>query len=285
MRRLAVGMGVGLLIAAQAFAQYDKVGVLILAHGGSPIWNAQVERAVQEADISYPTEVAFGMGMMEGEVRNIQTAIARLESRGAQKIIVLPLLISSHSSVYRQYQYLLGMRDFSSWPDHPVAPVKKRARVILLSALDDSELVAEILAERISVLSEDSSREAVVLVAHGPEEEKDDRLWLRAMSRLGQKLEEKGRFAAMAYATLQDDAPLVVRDEATRRLRQQVSDLGEPYRVLVVPLLLSQNGIEQKIGERLEGLAYVYTGATLLPHPNITRWIRQQVDSAVSREE
>lgn len=285
MKFLAIGIGIGLLAAVPVFAQSDKVGVLVLAHGGSPQWNAQVERAVQEADISHPTEIAFGMGMMEDEVRNVQAALERLELRGAEKIIAVPLLISSHSSVYRQYQYLLGMRDIPSWPGHPVAPVKKRSRVILLSALDDSELVAEILAERVSVLSKDSGNEAVVLVAHGPEEEKDDRLWLQAMERLGKKLEEKGRFAAMACATLRDDAPQVIQERATRQMRQQVSDLGERCRVLVVPLLLAQNGIEKKIEERLEGLSYVYTGATLLPHPNITRWIRQQVDSAVSREE
>ena len=271
-----------LLVLSAVYAESNRIGVLVLAHGGSPQWNARVEQAVKEAQLPYPTEISFGMGMMQPEVRNLQQAVDRLQSQGVKRILAVPLLVSSYSSVYRQYQYLLGQRQESSWAEHPVQPIRKEAGIQILKALDDSDLVAQILLERALKLSRDPSREAVVLVAHGPEENEENRLWLAAMESLGRKVREGGRFAALSVATLQDDAPQAIREEATKRLREQVSVLAERYKVLVVPLLLSQNGIEEKVRERLTGLSYVYTGVALLPHPNITRWIRRQVERAIS---
>jgi len=273
-------MGVWSLVVSGcvAIAESSEVGVLILAHGAGPEWNGQVQKAVEEAKIPYPTEIAFGMGMMPQEVENIQKAVQRLESQGIRRIRAIPLLVSSYSSVYRQYEYLLGLRPEPSWPHHPVNPVKLQADVRMGRALDDSSLVAQVLLERALGLSKEPAKEAVLLVGHGPEEDPDNEKWLAAMQSLGDRVQREGRFAAIAAATLRDDAPAAVKEEAIRRLRSQAVSLSKSYRVLVVPLLMSKNGIEQKIAHALEGLPAVYTGEALLPHANISRWIREQVE-------
>ena len=68
----------------------EKVGVLVLAHGGSAAWNQQVEEAVKPVRNSFPVEIAFGMALP----RTIQEGIDKLEAQGVNKIVVVPLFIS-----------------------------------------------------------------------------------------------------------------------------------------------------------------------------------------------
>jgi sirohydrochlorin ferrochelatase len=273
------------MVAAPSFADPapGKVGVLVLAHGGRPEWNEQVKKAVKEAKLDQPVEIAFGMGMMPAEVEGVQAALNRLEKRKVNSIVVLPLLVSSDSSVYRQFEYLFGFRDEPSWPEHghEILPlsIPRGVQIRFGHALDRSGYVSEILLARAEKLSKDPAKEAIVIVAHGPETAEENAKWLASMENLSEKIQDQGGFSALALATLQDDAPPEVRDEATRNLREKVQTLSGGLRVIVVPLLLSRGGIEKKIPERLKGLEFVYSGETLLPDPKISLWIKHQVDS------
>ncbi len=94
------------VFAISAMAQKTEVGVMVLAHGAGTQWNQLVTDATREIASKYPTEVAFGMALP----RTMQVAIDKLEARGAKKIVVVPLFISSHSFIIRQSEYLLGVR-------------------------------------------------------------------------------------------------------------------------------------------------------------------------------
>ena len=89
----------------------DEIGVLVLAHGGSAGWNRTIEETVSAAQLTYPTEIAFGMGMHPSEVQAMQRSVNTLEQRGVRRIVLVPLLISSSSDVMRQFQYVFGLRD------------------------------------------------------------------------------------------------------------------------------------------------------------------------------
>ncbi len=263
-------------IPSSSSTAQDGVGVLVLAHGGSPRWNRTVRDAVAQARVSAPTEVAFGMGMHGHEVQDFQSAVNRLEARGVKQIVVLPLLLSSSSDVFRQFEYLFGARAEAPWPDAG-QPLARDVPVTIARPLDGDPVVAEIVLARAKRLSRDPARETVVLVAHGPVEDADNQRWVDAMGGAASALERAGGFAKVERLTLRDDAPAPVRDEATRQLRQAVEQAGRTTRVLVIPVLLAPGGIEQKIPQRLAGLAYEFTGDTLLPHPALARWLAARV--------
>ena len=265
------------LLTSQPYASSaEQAGVLIVAHGGSAQWNRMVRQVVKQAQLSLPTELALGMGMHPQEVRRLQAAVDRLERRGVHRLVVVPLFISSYSEVFRQHAYLFGLRPQAEWPEVG-APLTLHVPVVMGEALDDSPMVADILLERARRLSQTPAQETVVLVAHGPNQEVDNRRWLEHMQQLGQRIKRDGRFHDVLAFTIRDDAPAAVREEATRQLREAVRAVSQDSRVLVVPLLIAQGGIEGKIPTLLAGLSYLYTGETLLPHPNVAHWIIQEV--------
>ncbi len=266
------------MLAFALEAGEPRAGVVVLAHGGSERWNELVRETVTQAALTYPVEVAFGMGFHAHEVHEAQAAMDRLQAQGVSDVVVIPLLVSSHSDVYRQYEYLFGMRRDSPWPDAAVQPLTVTAPVRFGAPLDGHPYVAEILLERAQALSTDPTTEVVVLVAHGPTEEPDDVAWLHLMRQVAEALKAQGQFADVAARTLRDDASWRVRRRATHALRRLIREQSATHRVLVVPLLMARGGIEHKIPQRLHGLQYVYSGDTLLPHPQMARWIHESVE-------
>ena len=288
----------GLLVAGAAAAD---PGILLLAHGGSAEWNRRVTELAAKVNGTRPTEVAFGMATRA----NIQTAIDKLAARGVTEIIAVPLFVSSWSSVITSTEYLLGLRKeapaalaayakmnhapaegaggaAAGHAGHAVhstaadgtTPVKSPVPVRMTSALNDHPIVADILASRARTISREPAREALVVVAHGPNEEDDNRRWLADMGSLAARLKQTERFPSLEYLTLRDDAPKPVRDAATEQLREIVQrEASAGRRVLIVPLLISFGGIERGLRERLEGLPYTMAEAALMPDDRLATWV------------
>jgi hypothetical protein len=287
----------GALCGTVAFAPPGE-GILVMAHGGTPLWNTTVKTCVKNAQLAYPTRIFFGMGCSKKETADLQSQIHQLENQGAQSIVVVPLAISSYSEVYRQWRYLLGLESqpgfdpklIGQMMEHmhgnmpanmpmmdmePVSPVKRHAGVTFLPALDDGAVVSAILLERAQELSHKPEEESVVIISHGPNQDEDNRIWVRNLQHLASVVEQQGHFHHVEGATLRDDAPPPIRSQAVQHLRDRVTTLGKEGRVLIIPLLLAPGGIEEKIALALQGLTYSMNSKTLLPDPKMADWIRQ----------
>ena len=263
---------------AEGHTAVPRRGVLVLAHGGSFFWNRTVRRTVRQAQLDAPTAVAFGMGFHRREAAALQQAVDQLERQGVQEIVVVPLLVSSASEVFRQLQYLLGQRPEPAVHHEPVTPVTTHAAIRMPAALDDDPVVAEIVADRARALSRRPDRETLVLVAHGPNTEEDNATWLACLARIGDAVRAQAGFRRVAAVTLRDDAEPAVKEQATAQLRAVVQQAAGEGDVLVVPLLIARGGIESGIPKRLAGLPYRYDGRTLLPDARIAPWLRRRVD-------
>jgi sirohydrochlorin cobaltochelatase len=275
-------------------------GILLLAHGGSAEWNTRVTELAAKVNATRPTEVAFGMATRG----NIQSAVDRLVERGVTDIVAVPLFVSSWSSIITSTEYLLGLRAeappaltvYAKMNHSPSAagtsgtsatghnshteavegtvPVSSRVPIRMTPALNDHPIVAEILASRARSISRNSANEAVVIVAHGPNEEEDNRRWLADMSSLAEQIRKLERFASIDVLTLRDDAPKPVRDQATAELRELVQRrTQEGKRVLIVPLLVSFGGIDRGLRQRLDGLGYAIPNNALVPDERLVTWV------------
>ncbi len=257
------------------------VGVLVMAHGGTPRWNQTVEATVKESGVSHPIQIAFGMGMHGNEVELLQKAVSDLEAQGVSRIVVVPLLVSSASEVMRQYAYLLGLEEHGPWEDHAKA-VTVRVPVVMARPLDDDPAMATVLLARAQEVSKDPSAETVVLIAHGPNTEEDNRRWIAAMEKLAAYVRQEGRFKAVVPATMRDDADKPILDAAIAGMRTAVEKADQEGTAIVIPMLIANGGVDEKILPRLEGLNFVYQPKALLPHPELSAWIRRRVNEAIA---
>jgi hypothetical protein len=265
--------------------------------GGGQDWNKQVLDVVTEVDKQMPAEVAFGMA----DRSTLQDGIDKLTKRGVTQIVAVPLFVSSYSSVMECTKYLLGLRpdppkelaDFamSSMPgmpgmtNHPAGastpkppappiPVKSAVPIEMTPALDRHAIVAQILADRAGAIAKDPTRDVLILVAHGPNDDQENAEWLANMNALAKQIGAHTSFVRIECVTLRDDAAAPLRNRATAQLRKTVQaadDAGD--HALIVPLLLSYGGIENGLRERLDGIEHTIAPQALLPDPRITEWV------------
>ena len=269
-----------------------------MAHGGGKDWNEKVSDVAGDVNKELPTEVAFGMA----DRATLQAGIDKLTARGAKQIVAVPLFISSHSSVIESTKYLLGLRadapkelaDFamgdmsgvSAAAGHtmpssnaiPAAtqPVKMTVPLRMAPALDHHPITAQILSDRAAAITKDPSRDVLILVAHGPNDDSENAQWLADMATLAKLISAHSSYARIECATLRDDADGPVRDRATADLRERVQAANDAgFHALIVPLLLSYGGIENGLRQRLDGVEHILATQGLLPDSRIAQWVLQ----------
>jgi sirohydrochlorin ferrochelatase len=113
-----------------------------------------------------------------------------------------------------------------------------------------------------------------LLVGHGNDTPVLHEEWEKAMKRLAGQVQQATGFAGVSHATFHPD-----------NLRERAEALARDYRLLVVPLFLSEGYFTRKaIPSRLEGIPYIYSGKTYLPHPLVSRWISTTVREALEEQ-
>jgi sirohydrochlorin ferrochelatase len=222
----------------------------------------------------------------EAPAHRFHDAAARLEARGVSQIVVVPLLVSSHSEHYEQIRWLAGatdslpalMRAHTHHAGHERARVSVPVRVA--RALDDSPAMAQVLAERGRALVRgDVTTRALFLVGHGPNSAEDHAAWMANLRRVADTVQAQSGFGDVRVEVVRDDAPAAVRAEAVTRVRELISLqhrlTGDS--VAVVPVLISRGRVSrEKFLADLAGLPVIYSGEPLLPHPALARWLEER---------
>lgn len=273
------------LAPSLAAAQQGRVGTLILAHGGDRGWNDQVRAVAGQVQTGGPVEISFLMGP-EAPRHRFQDAARRLADAGATEIVVVPLLVSSHSGHYEQIRWLARETEVleEEMQHHlHMAGIDRAAVDVPLHvarAIDDSPDVARVLAERAVAMQPTPAGRALYLMGHGPNDDEAYAQWMRNLRPLADSVRAATGFAQVGVGLVRDDAPAEVRAAAVARVRAEIqaqhAATGHP--VIVVPVLISRGSVsEVKFRRDLEGLPVVYSGETLLPHPGLARWIEARV--------
>jgi sirohydrochlorin ferrochelatase len=263
----------------------DGFGVLVMAHGGSPSWNAQVLEAIEPLKSHHDIEVAFGMAdpaAMEQGIRN-------LEARGARRIGVVRLFVSGESFRHRTEQILGLAPGAPPKPEHldhaahshgtghdmSLWRIESDATFVLSEpGLLEAPAMGQVLAERARALSRQPSEEDVLILAHGPADDEENARWLEHLEARANAVRQALPFRRVQVETLREDWP-AKRVEAQRRVRSFVERATrEGGRALVIPFRVQGFGPYAKV---LEGLDYVSDGRGLIPHPNVTAWIEERI--------
>ena len=284
----ATAIAAAALLAASSSAAAQKVGTIVIAHGGDSIWNAHVREVVGQARTGGPVEVSFLMGAGAKTAR-FQDAVARLDRQGVSQIVVVPMLVSSHSGHYDQVRWLGGEDvQLSESMHHHLhmagidrAPTKTPIRVT--KAMDASGEVAQVLAERALAMTKTPKEQALLIVGHGPNSAEDYAGWMENLRPVADSVKKLTGFRDVRVDLVRDDAPAPVRAEAVRRVRELIDlqHMATGREVIVVPVLVSKGSVSRsKVPNDIRGTPSVYTGEPLLPHPAMARWIESRVRDA-----
>jgi sirohydrochlorin cobaltochelatase len=268
----------------------SDLGVLIMAHGGSPAWNEAVLDAVKPLRAHHEIEVAFGMA----DATTLQEAVTRLEGRNARRIAVVRLFVSGESFL-DQTEKIFGLvpgapappaaapaahaghGSHASHGGHSMAFHRVATRssfALSLRGLIDADGMGTILADRVAALSKAPAQEDVLILAHGPGDDAENARWLAKLDTRAAAVRAKAPFRRVQVETLREDWP-DKRAEAEARIRAYVKRArDEGGRAIVIPFRVQGFGPYAKV---LEGLDYIADQKGLIPHPEVGKWIEHEI--------
>jgi sirohydrochlorin ferrochelatase len=265
-------------------AANETVGTLLVAHGGDSIWNGQVRQVVGQLRLSGPVELSFLMGPEAAKTR-FQDAVRKLVDRGAREIVVVPLLVASHSGHYEQIRYLSGQTDSLDSVMHEhlhhggIERPSVKVPIRVTPALDDSHELARVLTDRARAATSTTDGRALMLVGHGPNSAEDYAAWMKNLRVVADSVRRWSGFADVRVELVREDAPAPVRAEAVARLRELIAMQAAITKdtVVVVPILVSRGGISRsRILKDIEGLPARYAESSLVPHPAMAEWVMRR---------
>jgi len=293
MHRIHLTIFALLVAATPAVAQEageGTVGTIVVAHGGGPEWDAHVIDVAGQVETGGPVEVSFLMGP-GAETARFQDVVAKLEAQGVSRIVVVPVLVSSHSGHYEQIRYLAGLTDtldemmlhhlHMSGIERPDTELP----IQVARAIDDAPELARVLADRALALTEAPAEQALFLIGHGANSAEDHAEWMANLRPIAETVEQLGGFRDVKIGLVRDDADPPVRAEAVLAARELVElqheITGRP--VVVVPILISKGSVSrEKFPADLEGLPIIYGGEPILPHPEMANWIESRVSESLA---
>ena len=253
--------------------------MLVLSHGVSEAGDRIMTDSMRAIAGEYPTAIGYGMAMMTSS--HMQAAIDDLEAAGARTIVLVQTTSTVHNSMTRQWEYILGRRDESSYLT--VKPVETGAKLVFAPHMDDHPLIAGILSDHALEISTDPDNEALFLVAHGPEDDFDNVLDLPVIESLAEQVKAATGISEVRAINLQDDAIPPVREGNVRQLKrwmQQAQRKGK--KLIVVSPASSADGLQHHIKQDLMGLDYTFNEKGLSQHPNFTEWVVTTVRQTIS---
>lgn len=264
-------------------------GVLVMAHGGPAEWESEVDAALAPLRDEFPLQIAYGMA----DAASLQEGVAALERQGAERIGVVRLFISGESW-YDRTRQIFGLA--------PGAPDREQAAksaahdahaghgmrmefwrldsdaefAISHDGLADAEEMGQVLVERARALSRDPATEDVLVLAHGPGDDAENRRWLTRIDARADAVRQALPFRRVQVMTLREDWP-EKREAAQAQVREFVARAGrEGGTAIVIPYRVQGFGPYAKV---LDGLEYVSDGRGLVPHPRVADWVRREAEA------
>lgn len=268
----------------------ERVGTIVIAHGGDSSWNAHVLDVVRRVRSSGPVEASFLMGPDAPRTR-FQDVVARLQTQGVSRIVVVPMLVSSHSGHYDQIRWLTGdsvtLDGDMTHHLHMAGIVRPNATVpiTLTKAIDSAPELVEVLTDRARAMTDRASEHGLLIVGHGPNSAEDYAHWMQHLRVVADSVKARSGFRDVRVELVRDDAPAHVRAEAVTRVRELIAlqAMATGRDVMVVPVLVSRGVVSRsKVANDIAGTPSRYVAETLLPHPAMARFVESRVREALA---
>ncbi len=264
-------------------------GALLLVPEGGREFGKFLDDARKSLGRSFPTDTALG-----GDVRDIQRAVDRLQARRVRKIVAVPIQLSSHTGDMEQNRYIFGIRrepssslltGRSRYGYAPLKRAKSRVPLVLMPALDDHEILAQIVAAKALGLSRDPEKEGLIIVAQPNEDDAKNPKWLSGIESLGERARAIAGFKELHTVVLPLDSGQQRRDKAHASLRDLVRRTRRGGNAIVMPLSLTRGALHARLPKILDGLFVKTVTKGLLPDTRLLPWIEESARKGAEMED
>lgn len=287
--------------AAAAAADFRKpgYGLLLLAYDAGAVW----KKDLASLRGRFKDMAVESVGGAADPVA-LQKAVERLERQRPGKIVAVSLEPLSESPAMNQTRFLLGVRDAAS-EDRPdpesaglsggrksvlvpdasrpkwLKRVKSSTPIVLAASMDQSPLLAAVLADRARRLTRDPARDTVLLVGQGPRSDRALKSWQVAADAVAEQVRAKGGFARGAAVHVRDGVRASQRDRDRDALKAKLSELAAHGTVIAVPLAPDGRRLERLLRQAAGGSAgYRWDGQGVLGDPRFLDWINAAAAAA-----
>lgn len=264
-------------------ASDEDIGVIIMPHGATQPYNDAIERTIAPLKSRYRIEMAYGMG----DPGVIQQAVSRLEQQGVRRIVFVRMYALAHH-LKERVEYMLGLSETPAAGGHdehdqtPPPQIRSAALFATFGGYEEDPRIARILHERIMEVSQDPSRETVIVLSHGDKSDDGNAQWLGIMNaniELLKKDPHCARLKLIRAATVREDWP-DKREPAVAEVRRMIEGGARDGRVLIIADRLYGSGPYRRF---LKGLDYAMN-ENGLAHPFLTTWLEDGIRSALAEQ-
>ncbi len=276
-------------------------GILLLAYDVDVAWRKELG-SLAKALKGHAVEIVTSAG----DRVSVQRAVDRLTAQRVGKIIAVPIETMSDAPWLEQARFLFGVSEQSA-PDRPDPPTGDladrplkilRAKdkptlnlptsakrltcarpLILAPALDKSDLLADILADRAKTAAKDPAREGLVLIGIAPRSDAALKDWLTSANGVASKIGARAGFREAIALGVREGVRSDQQDKDRQSLRAAVRGLIRKGRVVVVPLSPQAERTHEMFKRSLGGFfAYRWNGQGIRGDRRLTDWIKASAE-------
>lgn len=283
----------------------DKAyGVLIMAYDADAAWRRELGslRALMKGVPVESVESA-------GDATSVQRALDRLAGQRVDKVVGIPLETITEEPWLNSARYLFGVRaepatdspgsassDAADRPQKKLKPMTastlktsssgakrldSRVPLVLAPALDQSPVLAAILADRAKALAQQPARETLVLAGIKPRNDDAGKGWLAAAQAIADKVNLKAGFRKAVAVGVREGVRADQQDKDRADLKLLFRGLVREGRVVVVPLSPQGARVGQMLKNTLGGFAaYRWDGKGIEGDKRLGDWIRSSAEAA-----
>jgi sirohydrochlorin ferrochelatase len=221
-------------------------GILVVAHNGTPEWNAQVTNLVTGVGQQKPVEVSFGSPTRS----TIAAAVDRLAKRGVTEVIAVPFFLSA-----------------------PISPEDVAGHVIpvrIAPALASDPVLADIILSHAQEISDKPGEQVLIIMGYGSNDAGVP--WAVDLAASARRLNQTRRFAGILTIARPDSSTDMEREQIRLSLARHVA-AGK--RILVVPVMKSASSSDQVTEQTLQGFPY-QMAASVIMSDRLVQWVAAQ---------
>jgi len=273
---LSVVLAVFILTPEKSLAEEGKTGFLVVSPDRGYQGNEEIVEMTTVFQKTHLARLVFVTPQEDyaPQVKaKLYAAVKEMQEMGARDVVLLPLFLSPEDPHLKRVKALMGLGSARGTASDSSSSLPIR----LAAPMRDDLLMAQVLEDLAGELSQDPSKERLVIVGWGATTPEEEKAIEKALRGLAEQVKMNLPFAEI-HAVVRYQGQTVVSEELIKKANQEVKEAFERWaadrtlRTLVVPFgpAWKHTGsmqFKRSVANMFKGLPVAFNGREAFPHP------------------